>query len=1054
MKKKKIYSRNIKGFTSYHFLPKRKDSSPKTLPKVLPYEITYRPLSFPKKKIKKPRKPKKKMRKISLGNDSEISDNNIINIVNNMNSGKSKKIDLKMNINRYNIKYYVSDGNSKLDNMLKSIQHTQNYSEQDVNDLNNTNSNSHNRLFSANQIRGSIFVDLKRKKDNKNQTLDWKRLDKANSLNTLVQPSSSLFDNSIINRSQKTQTQFRKSPLTFRNKTERSLTNKENLKKKIIVSLKKDKNIILDKEGNIGKKHKKKELILPSEELSLPKDKNSMLLKKKSSDEINFVNTEFILNKPTSLKLTKKPSIKLTIPTIIPEPIKSGKTRNLVLDRPSSSLKNKKTEKNETINQTSEGNSINSITTLNVNPSSNVNTNSDLFNSKNDFFFAKKSQTNFVSAEEPIDYPSIISSEPSNFKIKTHYKRGSFLLSNELSHSQQNVNLINKFGNTRLKIDDQNPVTLKRHFSTKKHFTHFQTKTNISSRLSYLKQNRKSSIDSIPEKPIPETSVSQIEAEMLLDDVFNTIFNADLKDQKLNRSVSFEEIDFKSSGYKKNKKKVISFVEKGIHKQLNNIMTKRKNLYIDFLTKAKAQIKQNTVYKSLLGKFKQNFNIFINPQDKEKELDDLNVNIMEKAFQTKLIYYELERDILLLGKVKIYFLEKYFEISGEITSNFLTNNDYQIGRKRYNKELTKAVQKPQRKKMYLSKEMLKSQTMAKAKGLEKTFVKMLSTTNVIKMERLIEKASLKKENSIFVQDFVSKDTSYLLFNNLKQVDIPIQFECKPNQLNGKMRSISFLENVDHGKGIGKTRSFDKILRIDSQSLLSPKKVKHKEEYNSFEQKKKNNNFTIKLTSKITFQNDNENSEKQESKNNSELHPALSNGCKIESPKKSRKNNIKVWNNPAKESNCSVVPQNREDKLKLNMNNLNLSREFKISKMKNKKINKKNEEIPFKKAFFSSKNKDITLIETNKIKNNYFQTLGDDIYQHIFYFIEEHNVPYIQKLINDNKLFMNINQQDEAGNTFLIRATISNFEEILEFLLQKGCDPNICNVRLKIFLFLV
>ena len=53
---------------------------------------------------------------------------------------------------------------------------------------------------------------------------------------------------------------------------------------------------------------------------------------------------------------------------------------------------------------------------------------------------------------------------------------------------------------------------------------HFQTKTNInSSRLSYLKQNRKSSTDSIPEKPIPETSVSQIEAEMLLDDVFNTI---------------------------------------------------------------------------------------------------------------------------------------------------------------------------------------------------------------------------------------------------------------------------------------------------------------------------------------------------------------------------------------------------------------------------------------------------------------------------------------------------------------------------------------------------
>ena len=51
-------------------------------------------------------------------------------------------------------------------------------------------------------------------------------------------------------------------------------------------------------------------------------------------------------------------------------------------------------------------------------------------------------------------------------------------------------------------------------------------------------------------------------------------------------------------------------------------------------------------------------------------------------------------------------------------------------------------------------------------------------------------------------------------------------------------------------------------------------------------------------------------------------------------------------------------------------------------------------------FFSTLNKDITLIQTNKIKSNYLESIGNDMYQKFFFYIEEHNISYIKKAIDD------------------------------------------------------
>ena len=72
-----------------------------------------------------------------------------------------------------------------------------------------------------------------------------------------------------------------------------------------------------------------------------------------------------------------------------------------------------------------------------------------------------------------------------------------------------------------------------------------------------------------------------------------------------------------------------------------------------------------------------------------------------------------------------------------------------------------------------------------------------------------------------------------------------------------------------------------------------------------------------------------------------------------------------------------------------------------------------------------------------------------MYQKLYFYIEEHNISYIKKSIDDNIANININHQDSKGNTFLNYAVRFNFDEIIEFFLRLGANPNIGNVSIKI-----
>ena len=93
-----------------------------------------------------------------------------------------------------------------------------------------------------------------------------------------------------------------------------------------------------------------------------------------------------------------------------------------------------------------------------------------------------------------------------------------------------------------------------------------------------------------------------------------------------------------------------------------------------------------------------------------------------------------------------------------------------------------------------------------------------------------------------------------------------------------------------------------------------------------------------------------------------------------------------------------------------------------------------------------------------IKASILKSIENNLYKLIFYYIKEDNLMLVEKYIIDNYGFMNMNYKDENGFTFLNCAVRYNCrKEIVQFLIIKGCNPNIPNVSFfflnLIFLFL-
>ena len=104
-----------------------------------------------------------------------------------------------------------------------------------------------------------------------------------------------------------------------------------------------------------------------------------------------------------------------------------------------------------------------------------------------------------------------------------------------------------------------------------------------------------------------------------------------------------------------------------------------------------------------------------------------------------------------------------------------------------------------------------------------------------------------------------------------------------------------------------------------------------------------------------------------------------------------------------------------------------------------------------KPFFSSENKDVTLLQTYLIKDRYVKSIKNDIHKLRLFYIKENNLNLVKQIVDANYAFLKINYKDSFGNTLLCHAVRYASLDLIEFLLMKGANPNICNVSFIIYI---
>ena len=97
------------------------------------------------------------------------------------------------------------------------------------------------------------------------------------------------------------------------------------------------------------------------------------------------------------------------------------------------------------------------------------------------------------------------------------------------------------------------------------------------------------------------------------------------------------------------------------------------------------------------------------------------------------------------------------------------------------------------------------------------------------------------------------------------------------------------------------------------------------------------------------------------------------------------------------------------------------------------------------VIFSTTNKYITQIQTEKIKNKELINIGNNLYKIICFYICENNENEVITVIKENLEYINLNYVNSDGNTFLNLSVKNNCNyNIIKFLLEKGSNPNKCD----------
>ena len=422
--------------------------------------------------------------------------------------------------------------------------------------------------------------------------------------------------------------------------------------------------------------------------------------------------------------------------------------------------------------------------------------------------------------------------------------------------------------------------------------------------------------------------------------------------------------------------------------------------------------------KKMNDKIKEIFekNIYSNNLiDNLKDLMKINIKSINKFDRS--IYKRYLHKFLYLFRLNFYISSMttsfLFETSLDMREKgifYVLNKNELSPNSRINRLKSKVYYSNKLSQIIKEKKMSKSKTM-----VHKNHKYNLKEKN--KINFLLNIAKKKQNNFLFIKDYIYRDTLYQISltedfeNRITYIKAKIISEFRKD----KIKKEKEIEKINNNKGF--TDEEDNYKSDDELPIKDKFQEKTKKLTNH--QRHSNINFTFKL---------------------------------FDNFKRTNSNNILSFEN--KLLNYNFLRSKKQHLTTREILGDNMIHFFSYHRKRKKIIKPKREKRNLQTIkmssqsvinLFSSRNKLITLLKTNEIKAKILQNIGDNIYKLIFFHIKETNDHQIKRLIKNNIDYINMNYQDEYGDTFLLKAVKYNCSfEIIEFLLKLGSNPNIFN----------
>ena len=529
-----------------------------------------------------------------------------------------------------------------------------------------------------------------------------------------------------------------------------------------------------------------------------------------------------------------------------------------------------------------------------------------------------------------------------------------------------------------------------------------------------------------------EDNVSQIEAENFVNNMFDLVNEAQ-ETNKYSDVDDDKDINFKSSVYLKWKSTIVNSFTKRINDKCkcinNNIVNNKQSTLNNSFQYVKnvisSKIENKSICKSFALYLENNIYNSISEKASKKEILKMSLSFFEhlRKYKDKNGSNSNNSSKRVNGfcvpKYKSLLLKRYFDIKREI-EDFIFSQEYIFP-----------------KKKSLHNHLTRRNTLNKRQYLK-----------AHKIENYIRTSYDKKDNMLFVNYFVDKDTyvyilsDYISPNNNTNTN---HNKYSPyNGTNNNIKSNRFSICGSHSKTPQLKLTLTQTIESKRHSTM------HTKLFNNYNSPQQIDKTIIHNKTKILYDDNNIESNTNVIPYRDSLLYKLTciNNQKLILPKNEGtlyKDFSKVLNtNKSLITNESLFICNKETQKKQTITEPPSKQEtlpeFKSTALISK-LTKPNKHKLTKTSLPSSLSKLLSRTIDKRYLNN---QIGINLYKTIMFHISNNNPLIVQTLILDNKDRLNINYQNEDGDTFIITAIKNKCTSIIQFLLQHGNDPNIPN----------